>query len=147
MIKKTIGAIAVAGSLIGFAGCRHHHSSHCWGPTPEERGEWIVKKVSKKLDLNEAQKGALQDVADQLLAVKKEMHQEQEQIHKEILAMISAEKLNSDRLLEIVESKQKVVDDKAPLIIEKIAVFHSTLNKEQKEKIANQFKKHVPECD
>ena len=147
MIKRVLGSIVVAGSLIGFIGCHHHHGRHCWGPSPDEKAEWVVKKITRKLDLNETQKSALKEVADELLDIKKQMHQQKNQTHKELLAMIKAENLESGRLLDMVETKQKVIDEKAPEIIEKLAVFHSTLNGEQKDKIANHFKKHLSDCD
>jgi hypothetical protein len=147
MIKKILGTMAITGGLIGLAGCHHHHGRHCWGPTPEEKAQWIVKKAGKKLDLDETQKSALKDVADALLAIRAEMHQEKDKTHNEVLAMINSEKLDTGRLLEIVATKQRLVDENAPSILEKLALFHGTLNEEQKDKITAHFKKYHTECD
>ena len=63
-IKKLAGLLVLTVSIIGV-------SVSCKNKNPEQRAEHVVKKVSKKLDLNKDQKEKLNNLKDKMLAIHK----------------------------------------------------------------------------
>ena len=93
----TVGTLLVG----GVAACTHRiHSA-----TPEERGAWVVEKVSKKLELNAAQKSKLVELKNEVLAVRKSMRSDREQNRAEMLAMLKQPTLDRQKVNSMVQQK------------------------------------------
>ncbi|MGB7292215.1 MAG: hypothetical protein WBD99_08595 [Thermodesulfobacteriota bacterium] len=68
------------------------------------------------------------------------MKKDRGQIKHEIIKMLGSNELNQDRILEIVEEKQKQVDYLAPNIIAGFADFDDSLSMEQRRKLADEIR-------
>lgn len=63
---------------VGVVACNHgmHFGS------AEERGEWLVQKVSNELELNQAQQARLAAVKNEFLDMRKSMHSDRERTRR-----------------------------------------------------------------
>lgn len=130
--------IASLGALI-MSGCsRHHHD-------PAEKAEWVVHKISKKMDLNDEQKIKLEAVKDELMKHHAEHRQQKRMMLDSLITEVQKPELNQTVLMDMVEHHKTMADKLAPGVIEKLAVFHASLDEEQKTELAEKlqkFKKH-----
>ena len=131
--KRTI-VIITAGTLLigGVAACKHKmHSA-----SAEERGEWVVDKVSKELELNDSQRIKLVEVKDQFIAVRKSMRSDREEVRKEVLAMLKQPTMDREKVNAMVNQKIAMVSEKSPSIIDAIGNFYDSLDDSQRAELS-----------
>lgn len=131
--KRTI-VIITAGTLLigGVAACKHKmHSA-----SAEERGEWVVDKVSKELELNDSQRIKLVEVKDQFIAVRKSMRSDREEARKEVLAMLKQPTMDREKVNALVNQKIAIVSEKSPSIIDAIGNFYDSLDDWQRAELS-----------
>jgi len=134
------GIFAIIG-ILGFtlSACGHNHN-------PEEKAEWMVHKITRKLDLNEDQQTKLQAVADEFIQHHRAQRQNKQQHMESLLAEIRKPEIDKAVLTQMFEQHQADIAQLAPRIIDKLAIFHASLDSEQKEKLAKKLeyfqKKH-----
>jgi Spy/CpxP family protein refolding chaperone len=142
--KRTIAIITVGTLLVGgVAACAHriHHA------TPEERGEWVVEKISKKLELNEAQKIKLVDLKDEVLAVRKSMRSDREQNRAEVLAMLKQPTMDRQKVNSMVQQKIDQASKHTPEVVDAIANFYDSLDDEQRAELAEHIEDKLEHYD
>ena len=130
--------------VVSLSACGHHHHD------PEDKAAWMVKKITRKLDLNEDQQTRLKAVSDEFFA----HHRAQQEKNKQHIELLMAEarkpELDKSALNDMFEEHQGQIRDLAPKIIDKLAIFHASLDDEQKEKLVDKledFKKHHSQDD
>ena len=142
--KRTI-IVITAGTLLigGVAACKHKmHSA-----TPEERGEWVVEKVSKKLELNETQKIKLVNLKDELLAVRKTMRSDRDEKRAEVLAMMQQPTLDREKVNNMVQQKINVASTQAPVVIDAMADFYDSLDDAQRAELVEHIEDKMEHFD
>ena len=127
--KRSIILIA-GGALITVGVVACNHGMH-FG-TAEERGEWVVQKVSKELELNPVQQANLEAVKDGFLDMRSTMRSDREQTRGEVLAMLQQPTLDRDRANAIVAQYLEKASTQSPLIIEAIGDFYDSLDDNQR---------------
>ncbi len=127
--KKKMALIAITSTLLlGLVGCFNHSTA--------DKADWISSKISNKLDLNESQEAKLNDVRDEVLIARKAMHKDRVANFSQIETMIKSDKLNKADILALFKSKTDTLELSAEPVIDKLVVFHASLNAKQKDKIA-----------
>jgi len=124
LIYMTGGVLLAA----GVVACNHgmHYGS------ADERGEWMVQKVSKELELNEKQQARLAEVKDEFLDVRRTMHYEREQTRADVLAMLEQPTLDRDKANTIVSQHMTTINSRSPVIIDAIGNFYDSLDDAQR---------------
>jgi len=138
LIIPTIVAVVVAATAT-LTGCNRHHQD------PEDRAEWMVHKISSKLDLDDSQKAKLEDVKIELMKHHKEHRVSKAEMMDKLLLEVKKPTLDEDFLLEMVNQHKSRVEQAAPGVISKLVIFHASLNTDQKEELIEKlekFKKH-----
>ena len=138
--KRTI-IIITSGVLLvgGVAACKHKmHSA-----SPEERGEWVVDKVSKELELNDSQRIKLVEVKDKLIAVRKSMRSDREDTRKEVMAMLKQPTMDREKVKAMVDQKIAMVSEKSPSIIDAIGNFYDSLDDSQRAELSEFIEKKM----
>ena len=129
LTKRTIlllsGGVLLA---VGIAAC--NHGMH-FG-TAEERGEWMVQKVTKELELNTTQQANLSAVKDEFLGLRETMRSGREQHRADILAMLQQPTLDRNKANEIVSYHVETINTRSPDIIDAIGDFYDSLDSEQR---------------
>jgi len=129
LTKRTI--IYMAGGALLFSGvvaCNHgmHFGS------PEERGEWMVQKSTKELNLNETQESMLVGVKDVFIDARKTMRGNRVQHSADVIAMFNQPTFDRDKANEIVVQHIETVNSRAPIIIDAIGNFYDSLDDAQR---------------
>ena len=141
LTKRTIIFMAGGALLVtGVIACNHgmHFAS------PEERGEWMIQKVTKELNLNETQASRLVDVKDVLLDARKTMRYNREQGSADVIAMLNQPTFDRDKANAIVNQHIEMVDTRAPTIIDTIGNFYDSLDDAQRAEL-REFVEHKME--
>ena len=100
--------------------------------TAEERGEWVVQKVSKELELNETQQARLAEVKDEFLNLRTTMRSDREQTRSDVLAMLAQPTLDREKANAIVDQKIETINSRSPAIIDAIGNFYDSLDDTQR---------------
>ena len=130
MVKKglTISMIAllIAG-VAGFTGCRRHSHAH--------KAEFMVDYISETLDLTESQQAQLNQIKDELMETARQMHDDRESMHAELVAQLRSEEIDQALVKAKIAQHRAQMDDIIDLMVLRLAEFHKTLTAEQKEKL------------
>ena len=148
MVKKVIiGAliavlsVGVLFAIYGFRSYAHHH-------TPEMMLNWKAEVLTKELGLNNDQKVSLDKVKKVILTKLNEMkeNRDRDSLTTEVVGLIEGEKLDQvafkDALINIIAEHRANMDEMIPEVVASFATFHSTLNAEQKAKLAELIENH-----
>jgi len=140
--KKTLLGVGIIGAL-AFAvcclvsGCNHHASA-------EKKAEWITKKISSKLDLNEEQESKLEEVKIAFLQSRKKHKEGRKEMLSEIEGLISSDSVAITDIKKLIDRKKSWIDGELPRVFPKIKAFHASLSFEQKKnavELIRKFKK------
>jgi periplasmic protein CpxP/Spy len=139
-ISKRIVILVATGVVITgtLAACGHHRYHD-----PEKRGEWFVEKVTDELQLNESQQTKLENVRQEILTVRKEMHADRQSTHDEILAMLDQPQLDRQKVLSMVEQKTGSINQYVPQVVNALGEFYDSLSAEQRKEL----REHVAKMD
>jgi protein CpxP len=131
--KRTI-IVITAGTLLigGVVACKRgmHHGS------AEDRGEWMVEKASKELELNTAQKARLVEVKNEFLDVRKTMRSDRTQTRADVLAMLKQPTLDREKMNAIVSQKIATINTRSPAIVDAIGNFYDSLDDSQRAELS-----------
>jgi Spy/CpxP family protein refolding chaperone len=136
IILALTSAMLIMGTLT-LTGCARH-------PSPEERAEWVTKRIAKHLDLDEQQIAKLEAVKQEMLAARGRLSKDMQMLFDDAVAQIQADRLDQAKVLQILERRQELQRQVAPQVIAKLADFHATLRPEQKAKAVEQIR-HLKE--
>lgn len=108
----------------------------------QDKADIAVMYITKKLDLDEEQVNKLEAIKDELQKVHKEHEQERDEKTQMIIEMIQSDQIDQEKVVELVNAKLLIIQEKAPQFVGKIADFHSTLSAEQKQMIIERIEQH-----
>ncbi|KHD10195.1 hypothetical protein PN36_22140 [Candidatus Thiomargarita nelsonii] len=129
--KIIIGTVLTVATLAGIAVSAT--PDHC-GFGPEHRLEFVMKRLTNKLDLNAEQSEKLSLIKQQLM----KRHQEMRQNHRDkILALLDEPVLDQQKAFAHLQNKMQQVKQNAPVLIAALAEFSDSLNNEQRAKLKN----------
>ncbi len=138
MKRITKISLIVAGAVLvvsSFSGCAHFRS-------PENRAQWMVEKVTDKLELTEPQQSKLQTLSDEMLSTRKTMKQQFGETREQMVTLFDQPTLDQDRALTIVQTHTQLVDERAAVVVAAFADFYDVLNSEQQTKIREFMQEH-----
>lgn len=119
-------AAAGMGALAGCGGQR----------SPQQKAEWVVSKISRKLDLTAEQKTKLEAVKQAYLDVWTAHKADRTKRLEDVKQMILSDRLDPAKVKALMAERRKVEDDNFDPIFAKLAEFHASLTAQQKGKIA-----------
>lgn len=123
IIVLAVSGTVIAGSVLAYAHKRGHSFEH--------RAEWVVAMVSDELELNEPQIAKLNALKEELLKTGEKFHQQHENTHEELLAMLNDSQLDRVKALNIIENKTRLVNQYAPAVVNALGDFYDSLSEEQ----------------
>ena len=120
---------------VGVVACNHgmHFGS------AEERGEWMVQKVTNELELNQTQQARLAKVKNEFLDMRKSMRSDREQTRTDVLAMLKQPTLDRGKANEIVGQYIEKINSRSPVIIDAIGNFYDSLDDAQRAELTAFF--------
>ncbi len=144
LLGVVLGA-SLAGAGVAFAGGGAGAPGYWggghgkWGHHHGEHGHWrgrMVQHISRSLGLDSAQQENLKAVVTQMAQVHKAMRSDRAADQKQVLALLSAPKLDQKKALELVKQRTQQVEQQAEPVIAAIAVFTDSLNPQQRQLLA-----------
>jgi len=127
--QRSLIAFLAVGLGAGLVAWRHGHAN------PQEKAERVQGYISDALDLDDAQEAKLASLANEVLAVMKDMHAERGKDAPKLIAQVNGS-LDKDALLAAFKQRRDLIDAKAPAVVDRLVEFHASLNNEQKAKVA-----------
>ena len=127
-----IGALVVIGS---FSACSFRGD-------PEHRTQWILEKVTKKLELDDAQQVQLKNVSEEILAAREATKQQFGGDREALLALLEQPTLDQDKILSLVRSRTEALNERAPDVIAAVGEFYDGLTAEQQAQIHEFAQEH-----
>ncbi len=110
--------------------------------SPEERAEWVTKKITKELDLNDQQKQTLQAIKSDLLAKHAAERGERDAQLQQLTALMRQNTIDKARLADLKKKHRQMRDKAEDYFLEKIVEFHGVLTSEQRNKSADLMQKY-----
>jgi periplasmic protein CpxP/Spy len=135
--RRTLVILAAIASIavISCRGWKHK--------SPEERAEWVTKKITKELELNEAQKQTLHTIKSDLLAKLEAQKSERDAQLQQFTALLRQDTIDKTKLNDLKKRHQQMRDKAEDIFLEKIAEFHKVLTPEQRNKSADLVQKYM----
>jgi Spy/CpxP family protein refolding chaperone len=130
-MKTFIIAILILAGLLAIGGFAYAKKQGvCDGP--EGRANWMVERISKKLDLDESQRDRLEQLRDRLLSMRERFAEARAQGREAVAELLSSPTLDQDRAQALVEQKTSFVSANSAELIAAFADFSDSLNDEQR---------------
>ncbi len=107
----------------------------CHPKSPEDRAEWMTKKLTKKLDLNEAQQAKFKAAALEMSQTHKKMREEHKKIAAQLIEEAKKPEIKAEDLVKLFGDHQKLAAEQAPIFSAKIVELHKDLTPVQREKL------------
>jgi len=131
MKRITKISIIAAGALVvvsSFTACSHFRS-------PENRAQWMVERVTDKLELTESQQVKLKALKDEMMSSRKNMKQKFGESKSQFRVLFDASTLDQKRAVSLVSSHTQFVNEQAPVLVAAFANFYDSLDLEQQTEI------------
>lgn len=129
-IILTVLLVAASSSAVYAFGGRGHMNM-----SPAEKAEYLTEKVTKKLALDNQQKQNLSELTSQFVEIMTDARASKQAHMQEIQQILSEPSLDQNRLLQLVQEKTQLVNDRAPGVIASLGKFLDSLNLEQKQEL------------
>src|SRR5208337_410898 len=141
VIVAVIAALATAGVIFGVNALRYQYKKrYIWGE-PEKRAEYIVNKLTRKLDLTKDQQEKVNKIKDEILARTKNIRNDRAALREELTSLIKSEKLTKDMVDKFIDKRKSKMDEIRPFFVEKFIEFHNILTPEQRAKLADKLER------
>jgi len=111
--------------------------------TPEQRAEYMVKRLSSELVLNDTQQAQLEKIKDEFLARRPEMAKMREETVKEANELMRSAEIDKAKLTVLVEKSQTGANDMIRFVFAKFTEIHDMLTPEQREKLTKHIEEHM----
>lgn len=138
IILTTLLTLGVAGSVFAFGA--HHHFSNL---SPQDKAEMISDRIDRKLDLSEMQKNNLDTLTFHIAELMQEVRENKQSRHEMLNDLLTDGPMDQAALLQKINDKTVMVNDKAPEVVAKLAGFMDSLDVEQKAKIKDMMEKRA----
>ena len=128
--------------VAGSSGAVYAFSKHGdWGMTTDEKIEFISDRVTRNLELDDAQREKFTRLAEVVAEVMQQVKPSREQRADEFAALLQESDFDQARALELVQQRTQVINDSAPEVIASLAVFLDSLTAEQRQQL-REFVEH-----
>jgi protein CpxP len=127
-----VGALVVVGTITACS----------FRGDPEHRTQWILEKVTTKLELNDAQQVQLKNVSDEIQAARQATEQQFGDDREQFLALLEQPTLDQDKILSLVRSRTETFNERAPDIVAALGEFYDGLTGEQQAEVREFIQEH-----
>ena len=136
MLKKSYALMIVMAALAALVltGCYR---------TPEQRAEFMVKRMASELALNDAQKAQLEKIKDEFLAQRPAMTKLRDETVKEANELMRSAEIDKTRMNALLEKSQTGTNDLIRFVFAKFTEIHDMLTPEQREKLTKHIEDHM----
>ena len=121
--------------LINFLSKRCHH-----GQSPVNN--WIVRRVSRKLQLNEAQSAKLSSLHNTIISSKSYIAETRKDQSSILDDVFSNNGFDRELAIHYLNVPRLAFEEQAPIVIDALGDFYQSLNSRQQDQFRSMFLKH-----
>jgi Spy/CpxP family protein refolding chaperone len=101
-----------------------------------DHSDWILDRVTDRLELNEGQVASLSALRDELMETRALMRGDEQNIPGAVKALVNAETFDQEAALSMITERVDALRTNAPELVNAAAVFFDGLSAEQKADVA-----------
>ena len=133
-MKTIVIVIVIAVAVLAVGGFAYaKFRGGCSGP--EGRADWIISRVSQRLDLNEGQKAKLEALGQTFLGVRQDFIKTRSEGRVVMAELLSEPELDRERARAQFQEHQEALTGHSGEVIDAIAEFSDSLNPEQRKTV------------
>jgi len=143
-MKKSTKIIAVAVLALGVtSGVMAYGAHSAWKMSPEKKAEYVTDKITENLELDATQQAYLKALSGDLLEIMQEVRSNRSE-HREIVQQLLSEPtMDQVKVLNMVQQKTQMINNKAPQLIASFAGFLDSLDSRQKKELREHMGEHM----
>jgi len=111
--------------------------SSCAKKSMSERGDWVVKKVIRKIELDNMQAAKLWAVKHKYFEIRVAKKKERDAHFNNLLTLVKAKDISKQELKDYIKVGRKMADEYIPEVFPLVKDLHQSLSQKQKDEIAN----------
>jgi Spy/CpxP family protein refolding chaperone len=142
-IRRGLAGLFAILTLGAVGACSHHRDHAGWGATAEEQArhrEHVVDRVSRRLELNEAQKAKLAVLVEKLHAQRAALAGQPDP-RSQLQALVAGDKFDRAGAQALVAKTTSAVQVRSPEVIAALGDFYDSLDARQQAKV-REFMQH-----
>lgn len=151
IVAGVVTAVIVLGGA-GYMATASPHGGFCriggghWGHHSEwteedmkDHSEFFVKRFAKKIDATDEQKAAIQKTVDEAIPRMLELRAKKKEVHKNLHAALSAEKVDKAKLEQARKDGVKLADEMSKIVLDSTVSLSDILTAEQRKELVERF--------
>jgi hypothetical protein len=143
-MKKSTKIIAVTVLALGVtSGVMAYGAHNAWNMSPEKKAEYVTDKITENLELDAIQQEFLVVLSGDLLEIMQEVRSNKDEQREIVQQLLSEPTMDQVKVLQMVQLKTQMINDKAPQLIASFAGFLDSLDSEQKKELREHMGKHM----
>jgi Spy/CpxP family protein refolding chaperone len=135
--------LAVAGAAVLLSGC---HRRCGWHHDPQQKADWIAKKVASELDLDAQQKAKLDAIKAALLARQADFRAVHAGLKDVLLGQLRASSVDTAKLNQALDEREAKIKELRGFLVGEFSEFHAMLTPAQREKLAAKLERMDRRC-
>ena len=135
IIAVTVLALSVTSGVLAYGA----HSA--WKMGPEEKAEYLTEKITENLELDVIQQQNLKVLSVTLLEIIQDVRSNRNEHREMVQQLLSEPTMDQVKVLQMIQQKTQVINDRAPQLIASVAGFLDSLDSEQKK----EWREHMGE--
>lgn len=139
-MNKAITLFILTTLAVFVVGCKEQ-------PTPQDKAEYLVYKLTTHLELNDKQQETLMRLKEEMLTLKEASKGTANTHRNEIKSLILQEHLTVEEMRAQLNTVMQTFEFSISTLFPQLAEFHRTLNPEQKEMLVELIEKHHEKFD
>jgi hypothetical protein len=143
MKKSTIIIAATVLTVSVTTGVLAYGAHSAWKMSPDEKAEYMNSKITEKLELNNTQQENLKTLSVTILEMMHEVRSDRTEHMEMVEQLLTEPTLDQAKVLQMIQQKTQMINDKAPRIIASIAGFLDSLDSEQKKELREHMGEHM----
>jgi hypothetical protein len=143
-MKKSTKVIAVTVLALGVtSGVMAYGAHSAWKMSPEKKAEYVTDKMTENLELDAIQQEYLGALSGDLLEIMQEVRSNRKEHREMVQQLLSEPAMDQVKVLQMVQQKTQMVNDKAPQLIASFAGFLDSLDSAQKKELREHMGEHM----
>jgi periplasmic protein CpxP/Spy len=135
------GIVLIIGTILVIT-CHHGPCPCFFHGSPAKRANWITKKISKELKLNDDQKRELDRIKNEIIAKHQEKRGTVLKIHTSLMDQLDNQTVSKEGLNQLFDDASPAIKDMRLFMVDKFVEFYQILTPEQKIVFAKKVKEH-----
>ena len=140
--KIIIGSVLGLGLISAVTAKQFGNCDGGAGFSGSHRAEWMTKRISNRLNLNDTQQMALTDLRDSMLDRVDTMRGQRDMMGADIQSLLNNE-FDQLKAQQLIEQKMQTVRDNAPEMISAFAGFYDQLDADQQEQVRKMLEQRM----